>query len=120
LTSFGESIEILTRTRIVRERIFQERRVIFDSNLGKQRGESLPDITQQSELERAAVAERFGPQIDLRDSRTIGEELTVGKIRASTERARQAPRLQQAAERYFPGARRQRLRAVRPPRASHA
>ena len=83
--ALGESIQVMPRRPIVAERSVEVIAVRLLGNQGIQRLEGGLDVAEHAELERTAIAERLGAQVDLGDARVLGEELPIREIGAQHE-----------------------------------
>jgi hypothetical protein len=79
---FSQLVQAFARFLIVSERCIQMAGVDFFGDGGQETLQRFPHVADQTKIEWAAIAERFRTHIDLRDLGVLGEELTVGKIRA--------------------------------------
>src|SRR5204862_539107 len=80
--AFGELVEILARLFVVGDGGIEILAVGFLLELGQQGGDRRGDIAHHAQREMAAIAEAFGPDVDLRDLGSFGIELPVGKVGA--------------------------------------
>nr|GEU28584.1 hypothetical protein [Tanacetum cinerariifolium] len=78
----GQAVEILAGLHVIVAGAFEEAAVALGGQLGQHGGQGLPHAPEQSQRERAAVAQRLGPHVDLDDARMLGEKLAVRKIGA--------------------------------------
>ncbi len=78
----GEIIEALSRRGVAREIVVEVMAIGLGRELRQQRADGLTDIADHADIEPGAAAELARPDVDLRDSDVVRDELLVGKISA--------------------------------------
>ena len=80
--AFGQGVEVFAGFLVVVECFVEVLAVGVLHHLGQHCLQRQLHITEQPQLQRAAVAQRFGAQVDLRDVTVFGVELAIREVGA--------------------------------------